>query len=83
MFVIETQPPCETKRQHWVWFTANMLKASGTVLSSFKSIYSAEHFKKTKGKLCRIFAVVDCSDQFPNFLWPSGSELIGFFVLHH
>lgn len=49
MFIIETQPFYEIKRQHLPWFAANMLKASETVLSSFKSNDNAEHFKKTKG----------------------------------
>ena len=41
-----------------------MLKASGTVLSSFKSTDYAEHFKKTKGKPCRILSVDKCSEKF-------------------
>lgn len=48
MFIIETQPFYETKRQHLAWFAANMLKASDTVLSSFKSNDNAEHFKKQR-----------------------------------
>lgn len=82
MFIIETQPFYETKRQHFVWFAANMLKAS-EVLSSLKSNDSAEHFKKTKGNYEGSFQWMSPLTSSQNFLCPSGSELVSCFLLFY
>lgn len=79
MFIIETKPFYQTKRQYWVWFTANMLKASGKVLSSFKSIGNADHFKKTMVKSCRILAVNEFTDFFmAKWIWTGGCFLLSY-----